>query len=232
MVTPAGEAIGWDAIAAAACRLAPRLPGTGAILNLCEDRLAFLVLLLATAVGNRETVLPSDRSPGGLLAAGSIYGNATACYDSEDMARKVVAAALPGESFRPSFTGGDQDGELDLASIDDAPIVMFTSGSTGKPVPCVRALSFFRMGSEANAECMTEGLPPGAGIVATVPPYHMFGFELSVMAPLFRGGTVYSGRPFYPRDIAAALNTIDAPRILVVRPDHLGPRRPHRRDLA
>jgi len=221
MVTPAGESIGWAAIAGTARRLAPRLPGTGAILNLCEDRLAFLVLLLATAWGNRATILPSDRSPGGLLAAGSIYGNATACYDSEDMACKVAAAGLPGESFWPAFTGGNRDDEYDLANIDDAPIVMFTSGSTGKPVPCVRALSFFRMGSEANAECMTEGLTPGAGIVATVPPYHMFGFELSVMAPLFRGGTVYSGRPFYPRDIAAALNIIDAPRILVSTPVHL-----------
>ena len=102
MVTPAGEAIGWAAIAAAACRLAPRLPGAGAILNLCEDRLAFLVLLLATALENRATILPSDRSPGGLLAAGSIYGNSTACYDSEDF-QTGYKAFLAKE--KPDFKG-------------------------------------------------------------------------------------------------------------------------------
>lgn len=221
IVTPAGDSVGWLTISAEARRLAAGLAGAGPIMNLCEDRLAFLVLLLATALAGRETILPSDRSPGGLRGAGSVYGEATACYDSEDMARKAAAAGLSGEFFRPAFSCGDQRADFDLASIDDAPITMFTSGSTGMPVPCVRKLSFFRMGADANSECMLEGLAPFVDIVATVPPYHMFGFELSVMAPLFKGGAVYSGRPFYPRDIAAALSAMDGPRILVSTPVHL-----------
>lgn len=221
IVPPTGDPVEWPVIAGEARKLAAGLAGAGPIMNLCEDRRAFLVLLLATALVKRDTILPSDRSPGGLRGAGSVCGEATACYDSEDMARKVAVAGLSGEFFRPTFTGGDQRDEFDLANIDDARIIMFTSGSTGKPVPCARSLSFFRMGAEANAECMLEGLAPGAGIVATVPPYHMFGFELSVMVPLFKGGAVYSGRPFYPRDIAAALYSIDAPRILVSTPVHL-----------
>jgi hypothetical protein len=221
MIPPGGKPVGWASISGEARRQAAGLTGTGPVVNLCEDRLAFLVLLLAAALADRETILPSDRSPGGLLGIGSMYKLATARYDNEFMARRVSAAGLHGELFRPAFADGESWDALDLASIEDAGIVMFTSGSTGKPEPCARKLSFFRQGADANAECMEEGLGSGGSIVATVPPYHMFGFEFSVIVPLFKGGTVYSGRPFYPRDIAAALNAIDPPRILVSTPVHL-----------
>lgn len=221
MIPPAGEPVGWGSIAGEVRRQTAGLTGTGPVVNLCEDRLAFLVLLLAAALADRETILPSDRSPGGLLGVGSMYKSATVRYDSEFIARRVSAAGLHGELFRPAIAEGDSQDELDLASIEDARIVMFTSGSTGKPEPCARKLSFFLRGAVSNAECMMEGLGAGVGIVATVPPYHMFGLELSVIVPLFKGGTVYSGRPFYPHDIATALNAIEPPRILVSTPVHL-----------
>lgn len=221
MIAPDGKPVGWGGIAGEARRQAAGLTGTGPVLNLCEDRLAFLVLLLAAALADRETILPSDRSPGGLLGVKSSYKSATVRYDSKDMARRVSAAGLHGEFFRPAFAGGNSRDDLDLSSIGGAGIVMFTSGSTGKPEPCARTLSFFLKGAEANADCMMDGLRSGAGIVATVPPYHMFGLELSIIVPLIKGATVYSGRPFYPRDIAAALSAIEAPRILVSTPVHL-----------
>jgi acyl-CoA synthetase (AMP-forming)/AMP-acid ligase II len=216
-----GQAVGWAGISCAARRHVASVAGTGPIVNLCEDRLAFLVLLLAAALAQRVTVLPSDRSPGSLRNIFSAYDSLTACYDSEEMADRLSAAGSDGEYFRPAIGDADPRDELDPASIEDANVVMFTSGSTGKPVACARTLSFFRRGADANAECMMDGLAPGASIVATVPPYHMYGFELSIIVPLFKGGTVYSGRPFYPRDIAGALQAIDAPRILISTPVHL-----------
>jgi hypothetical protein len=221
MISPAGKPVGWASIAGEARRQAAGLAGTGPVVNLCEDRLAFLVMLVAAALADRETILPSDRSPDSLRGVGSIYESATVRYDSEEMAGRVSAAGLHGELFRPAIADNDPQDDLDPASIEDARVVMFTSGSTGKPEPCARKLSFFRQGANADAECMMEGLGTGVGIVATVPPYHMFGFELSVMVPLFKGGTVCSGRPFYPQDIAAALNAIEPPRILVSTPVHL-----------
>ena len=89
MIPPAGEPVDWTSITGEARLQAGGLAGTGPVLNLCEDRLAFLVLLLAAALADRETILPSDRSPGGLLGARSSYKSATVRYDSKDMARRV-----------------------------------------------------------------------------------------------------------------------------------------------
>src|SRR5690606_32541946 len=60
-----------------------------------------------------------------------------------------------------------------------------------------------------------------AHVVATVPPQHMYGMEMSVLLPLVGGVAVHGARPFFPVDIAAAL--ADAPRapLLVTTPVHL-----------
>lgn len=60
-----------------------------------------------------------------------------------------------------------------------------------------------------------------AWILATVPPQHMYGMELSVLLPLIGGMAVHSGRPLFPADIARALGELPQPRILVSTPVHL-----------
>ena len=58
-------------------------------------------------------------------------------------------------------------------------------------------------------------------IVATVPPQHMYGMELSILLPLIGGMAVHAGRPLFPADIAQALGELPAPRVLVSTPLHL-----------
>src|SRR4029450_11457983 len=58
-------------------------------------------------------------------------------------------------------------------------------------------------------------------IVATVPPQHMYGMELSILLPLIGGRAVHAGRPLFPADIALALGELPAPRVLVSTPLHL-----------
>jgi acyl-CoA synthetase (AMP-forming)/AMP-acid ligase II len=193
------------------------------IVNLSEDRLTFLCTLLAAALSGRVTVLPSDRSPEGLRSVAGRYPNAATLCGAGQVGMRAAAAGLEARTVELSLreiAPGLKDG-LDLVTLDRAGIVMFTSGSTGAPEPCMRSLSFFRQGAIANAECVLEGLDGRPGIVATVPPYHMFGFELSIAVPLFAGVRLYSGRPFYPGDVAAALDAVAAPRILVSTPVHL-----------
>jgi acyl-coenzyme A synthetase/AMP-(fatty) acid ligase len=60
-----------------------------------------------------------------------------------------------------------------------------------------------------------------AWIVATVPPQHMYGMELSVLLPLIGGMAVHSGRPLFPADIARVLAEVPEPRVLVSTPLHL-----------
>ena len=61
----------------------------------------------------------------------------------------------------------------------------------------------------------------GVSLVATIPPQHMFGFEASVLLALHGGAAFDTARPFYPADIAAALERAPAPRLLVTTPFHL-----------
>ena len=58
-------------------------------------------------------------------------------------------------------------------------------------------------------------------VVATVPPQHMYGLEFSVLLPLFGHASVCASKPFFAADIAASLQQLPEPRILVTTPVHL-----------
>jgi acyl-coenzyme A synthetase/AMP-(fatty) acid ligase len=60
-----------------------------------------------------------------------------------------------------------------------------------------------------------------ASIVATVPPQHMYGLEMSVLLPLRSRAAIHAGQPFFPADVAVALGETPAPRMLVTTPFHL-----------
>ena len=49
----------------------------------------------------------------------------------------------------------------------------------------------------------------------------MYGFETSVLLPMANGHALCAERPFYPADIAAALEAVPRPRLLVSTPVHL-----------
>lgn len=221
LVGPDGRSVGWTETSRAAHRLSFALAGHAAVVNLCEDRLSFLVVLMAAALAGRTSVIPSDRSLSGLQSIGSLYPNAMAFAEAPEVVRRAGSAGLAAEYYIFDPDDGMPAEPIDPAAFDAAEIVMFTSGSTGRPIPCHRSLSFFRQGAHGNAACMVDGLHGPVGIVATPPPFHMFGFELSVAVPVFEGATVYSGRPFYPADIVAALAAVPTPRILVSTPAHL-----------
>ena len=58
-------------------------------------------------------------------------------------------------------------------------------------------------------------------LVATVPAQHMYGFESTVLTALLGGAAFETERPFYPADIARALERAPRPRLLVTTPFHL-----------
>ena len=104
-------------------------------------------------------------------------------------------------------------------------VCLLTSGSTGAPQPHAkswRALTV-NIGSEAArlAEMTARPSLQGMNIVATVPAQHSYGFESTVMLSLLGGAAFDTGRPFYPADVAQALNSVPRPRALVTTPFHL-----------
>jgi acyl-coenzyme A synthetase/AMP-(fatty) acid ligase len=75
-----------------------------------------------------------------------------------------------------------------------------------------------------NAEAIRAALSDktsSMSVLATVPPQHMYGMELSVLLPLIGDMAVHAGRPLFPADIAAALAELPRPRVLVSTPVHL-----------
>ena len=58
-------------------------------------------------------------------------------------------------------------------------------------------------------------------LLATVPPQHMYGLEASVLLPLASGHALCGEQPFYPADIAAAVERLPRPRALISTPVHL-----------
>lgn len=58
-------------------------------------------------------------------------------------------------------------------------------------------------------------------VVATVPPQHMYGMELSVLLPMVTTLAVHAKHPFFPDNVARALTDIPTPRILITTPVHL-----------
>lgn len=192
--------------------VAARLPVGGVMINLCEDRYSFLAAYAAAASRNHTMLLPSSRAEQIVSEVEQANSGSYRCDDA------TVDTALSGPSPKP---------QAPRPSVPADHIVMigFTSGSTGQPKGFPKLWSSVAASTAHNAVAIRNELKIGADtvpwIVATVPPQHMYGMELSVLLPLLGGMAVHSGRPLFPADIAQALAAVPAPRILVSTPVHL-----------
>jgi acyl-coenzyme A synthetase/AMP-(fatty) acid ligase len=108
---------------------------------------------------------------------------------------------------------------------DALAMIGYTSGSTGQPSAQPKHWRALHASAAHNGGAIRQalGLAPheSATIVATVPPQHMYGMELSVILPLLGRMAVHSGRTLFPADIARGLAEVAEPRVLVSTPVHL-----------
>ena len=212
------RAILWDAagvvtlgvLAGRAAALARALPPALHIVNLCEQRAHFLALYCAALIARRTNLLPQARAPQVLAEVLAGYPGATACDDA--WVERVLGEV-------PAPVGAATSVQLPRAHVAQ---IVFTSGSTGAPQAHLKRWGSLLASTACNAarlrECAGEGL---AWIVATVPAQHMYGCETSVLLPLAADMAVHAGRPLFPADVAAALEQVPAPRVLVSTPVHL-----------
>jgi len=112
--------------------------------------------------------------------------------------------------------------DLPTLAADAVVAIGFTSGSTGVPTANAKTWGSFHASTAQNLAALAD-LHGGATlpVVATVPPQHMYGMEMSVLLPLLGNVAVHDARPFFPEDIAAALRDAPAPALLVTTPVHL-----------
>ena len=194
--------------------LAAGLPAAQAAVNLCEDRYAFLVAFAALLVRGQTNLLPPSR------AAHAIDETLAAHPDSYTLGDAGLDPAPP-RYLR--FTANAQSSADSATSIAETALaaIGYTSGSTGVPRANPKRWGKLAISTGHN-DALLRALAGGDyHVVATVPSQHMYGLEFSVLLPLFGHAAVCASKPFFAADIAASLQQLPEPRILVTTPVHL-----------
>lgn len=210
-----GRAVRTQTFLADVAALSERLPEYEHVINLCEDRYHFLVGFAAALVREQTTLLPPSRAPGAIGAVAAEWPS-TYCLTDSDIAPDGLPAHRYQEAAAPL-------GSIEFPVLDahQPAAILFTSGSTGKPAPHRKSWGALVSGAHATARRLGLDRLRGAVLVGTVPHQHMYGLEATIMLTLQGGLTLFSGRPFYPADIADALAQVPAPRVFVATPLHL-----------
>jgi acyl-coenzyme A synthetase/AMP-(fatty) acid ligase len=200
---------------AEAHQLADMLPPGGHILNICQDRYRFMLGFAAGMLADKVSLMPSSHTPETLLQLKAFAPDVFCLHDGNGAGIGLPELSCAGIACTP-----DKGLSVPEIASDSVVATLFTSGSTGTPVAHDK-----RWGALCrNAHAETQRLDlagKNVAIVGTVPAQHSYGFESTVLLSLHGGCAAWSGRPFYPADIAAALAAVPRPRLLVTTPFHL-----------
>lgn len=213
-----GKAVSAAQFLAHVQQVAADLPAARASVNLCEDRYAFLVAFCAVAVRGQTSLLPSSRAP---RAIDEVMAAHPGCYALGDQA---LDPAPPGYRQLPTLEAASTPEPCNTwptIRADQVVAIGYTSGSTGEPSASAKTWESFRISNAGNLGMLDAVIASHFEIVATVPPQHMYGLEMSILLPLLSDAGVHGGRPFFPADVAAALAEVPSPRVLVTTPVHL-----------
>ena len=202
--------------------VASTLPVGAHAINLCEDRYQFLVAFCAIGLCGQTNLLPPSRAPEVIVETLARYPDSYCVGD----AQLCAMCAEPPHCHHLSGEHAPVDAVFALPQLPGAHDVAigFTSGSTGQPKANPKSWRSFSASTRRNIALLRGCLPADAGtvsIVATVPPQHMYGMELSVLLPLLGDFAVHTARPFFPSEIVQALHDAPPPRLLVTTPVHL-----------
>lgn len=197
-----GTAFALPAFEAAVRALAARLPQRQYVVNLCEDRYAFMMGFAASLIAGQTTLLPPSRAPQAVRDS----------CDGRDAYRLTDEEVPLTEGDRGALTAQPL-----VVEADHVAAIVFTSGSTGRPVAHAKTWGSL----VAGAQALGKRLNPRGSVVGTVPPQHMFGLESTVMLPWQNGLAIHSARPLLPADLGEATAAVAAPRWLMTSPLHL-----------
>jgi acyl-coenzyme A synthetase/AMP-(fatty) acid ligase len=213
-LTGAGTVSHADFLARAVA-LSRTLPGVHHLFNLCNDRYLFALAFAATLIRGAVSLFPPNRLAATCHDIADDYPDA---YSVSDM--PVEGLTLPALEIVAPPDEARAAPAMPCIEPDRLAFIGFTSGSTGRPRP--QPKYWGDLVGCAHAAARRFGFGPDVSIVATVPPQHMYGLELSILVPFATGARVVAARPFFPTDIRNALAGAPAPRVLVTTPVHLG----------
>lgn len=200
--------------------VAAQLPDEAQVLNLCDDRYRFLVGFAAALSRGKTTLLPPSRAPGVIVELLERHPGACLLGDCA-LVENLCTDTVAPRHLRLGEALPEAEGALPLIAHGFLAAIGFTSGSSGPPKAHPKYWGSFCASTALNAAALCAITGANAHVVATVPPQHMYGMETSVLLPLRGDVSVHGSRPFFPADIAKALNEVPAPRVLVTTPVHL-----------
>ena len=200
--------------------LALRLPDSKHVLNVCVDRYHFTVGLASCLLSQRVSLLPSTHTPQVIAQLSAFAPDAFCLTDDAHCDIELPQVYFPAQL--PAVSSGPHESfRIPVIAASQLAAIVFTSGSTGVPMPFQKTWGLL-------ARCIQSGAPllgivdgRSHAIVGTVPGQHMYGFESTVLLALLSGNAFCAERPFYPADVAAAVEAVPRPRILVTTPIHL-----------
>jgi acyl-coenzyme A synthetase/AMP-(fatty) acid ligase len=202
-------------LADAACA-ARALPSPSWVVNLCEDRYHFAVVFAACLLTGKTSLQPASHSHQTLGQLAADHEGAFAVTDSG-----FEQLPLPRVAFADLAAGVAEPVEtMPMVASDRVVAVLFTSGSTGLPQAHGKTWAMLVANGRAEAEGLGL-LGSHTALVGTVPVQHSYGFESTFLLALHGGCAFWSGRPFYPQDVANAIQAVPSPRMVVTTPFHM-----------
>jgi acyl-coenzyme A synthetase/AMP-(fatty) acid ligase len=194
--------------------LSGELPDHPFVFNLYTDRYQYLLGFCAAVIAGQCTLMPPNRLAKTLKQLAKDYPDSYLLEDFDGYGQAFLS-----ENYR--CRQGETERDVPLIPENQLCAVAFTSGSTGVPSPNLKYWKTIRVSSAGNAQLLLENSDERINVLATVPPQHMWGFETTILLPLFADVGVSAVSPFYPQDIADALESLASPRALVSSPAHL-----------
>ncbi len=209
------------------------LPAGKHVLNVCGDRYRFAVGLAACLITGRVSLLPSTHTPE-VIGQMAVFAPDAFCLTDDARCDIALPQVLYPEDVSAGagqpgavHTGAGQPGAappafvVPMIPVGQLAAIVFTSGSTGTPLPYEKTWG-------PLARCILAGAPllglldgRSHTLVGTVPAQHMYGFESTLLLAMLSGNAFCAERPFYPADVAATVEQVPQPRVLVTTPVHL-----------
>ena len=211
----------WDLFSKAGA-FAKQLPNTTYAINLCSERSTFMVGLIAALRREQVVLLPPSRTAGVLADIKRRYPDSHAIIeaDAADIDDLQLDCRLTRLDLDKLGMNQQEMHQGCWPRAEQIAAIAFTSGSTGEVQAHKKTWGSVYLGAELAAERF--GLTDDVGIVATVPPQHMYGFETSIFYPLIAGCSVHTSRPVLPTEIQTSLAELDTKkRLLITTPIHL-----------
>ncbi len=196
----------------AAQALAQRLPAQNHCLNLCDDRLFFMLGFCAALLRGQCTLLPVNRTESGLADITRMHPHITALCDGPQSLAGVTCLHLDA-SFLDA-PPQQADGGIPPATLAAE---LYTSGSTGAPQAHRKTWDMLVQG----AQQLAAGLNADGALLGSVPSQHMFGLESTILLPMQSGLALAGGCPLLPQDIQSALQRLTSPSWWATTPMHL-----------